>query len=126
MNMILLAICVILLIGVLFFSIVALNFRDKYNDLVKEIQDAEEAKNSGRTRIPITWNGKCIQIYADATPEEFMRKFGAPWKTQTHVFITGSKHLSLTYVNHSSSIGSPQFMTVWFDENYRLDTINSD
>lgn len=114
----------VFLIFLIFLGGVSINYRDKYNELVKNIQENEEAKNSNRTRIPITWNGKCVKIYADATPEEFTAKFGAPWRTQTHRFITGVKNLSLTYT--CSEMGTPSFMTAWFDENYRLDTINTD
>lgn len=119
MNLTIIFLSLIFLIFLIFFGGISLNYRDKYNALLTEVREAEEARNVGRIRIPVTWNGECKYVYANSTPEEFIHQFGKPLKTETHTFYSG-KYLSLFYANYN---GEPKFMHVWFNSNYELDDI---
>ena len=119
MNLTIIFLSLIFLIFLIFFGGISLNYRDKYNALLAEVRDAEEARNIGRTRIPVTWNGECKYVYVNSTPEEFTHQFGKPLITETHTFYTG-KYLSLFYANYEDE---PKFMHVWFNSNYELDDI---
>lgn len=119
MNLTIIFLSLIFLIFLIFFGGISLNYRDKYNALLTEVRDAEEARNVGRTRIPVTWNGVCKYVYVNSTPEEFVHQFGKPLITETHTFYSG-KYLSLFYADYECE---PKFMHVWFNSNYELDDI---
>ena len=119
MNLTIIFLSLIFLIFLIFFGGISINYRDKYNALLTEVRDAEEARNVGRTRIPVTWNGVCKYVYVNSTPEEFVHQFGKPLITETHTFYSG-KYLSLFYADYECG---PKFMHVWFNSNYELDDI---
>lgn len=118
--------CVLLIVSIILLLIINSNkneYKRLYNKLQLDVKQDESDRNSGRTCIPVTFGGICKYIYADSTPKEFAKQFGSPWKTETHNNIIGVKSVCLTYV-YPRTFSGTDFMHVWFNENYRLDSIH--
>lgn len=118
--------CIALIISIILSLIINSNkneYKRLYNKLELDVKQDEEDRNSGRITIPVTFGGICKYVYSDATPKEFAKQFGAPWKTETHNNVLGIKSLCLTYCEHYAL--NTEFMNVWFNENYRLDSIHT-